>query len=513
MGALSPSHMAQSSRTGTMLTLVAISNVAIRNLIVGILSDNSFGSYDEAINLDTAIMHLDRDCIKKYNLILCDMLGGNGHLLILKHVRWNEKLSCQKIPVIGVDKNWTADQIITARDSGINSTINTPLTKRSLHMAIQTAVAKQNSFIISASFRGPDRRAAKISTYKGPFRRSDDSLAQRESKAIAKSQSASNGIRNCDKNSKTVNLTKNTDIVWSANISTGRADIDDEHKKIIEFLRLLGSTSSDEYEKLAVSEVIDGLKEYVKTHFAHEELLMGSFEYDEIDSHKRIHAEFIKKLDKLDINSLRREGGGERLFVLIYNWLVSHIIGIDRVMIAKMTGDYDDGIAIDTVQRQTSVVIGNAYQLAMAIVSSQNNSGTSYISNMENISKLTVRLVNLMELAEMRVRTSGCSDFQLKRLGEIQASLIKTAESLTEYAAEQISTRCTKILMGGNCIPLGLGEVLGHQIGRLFKLAWVAGGVDSLGSSAKSAINRATKLSDEVLALKGLSRTNIADFV
>jgi hemerythrin-like metal-binding protein len=380
-------------------------------------------------------------------------------------------------------------------------------------MAIQSAMAKQKTFIISSSFRGPDRRAAKISNYKGPFRRSDDTLAPRQSGAIVKSQSAINGIMDCDNSPKTVNLPKNTDIVWSANISTGRADIDDEHKKIIEFLKLLGSASSDEYEKLAVSEVIDGLKEYVKIHFAHEELLMDSFEYDEIENHKKIHAEFIKKLDKLDINSLRKEGGGERLFVLIYNWLVSHIIGIDRVMIAKMKGVYDDGMAIDTVQRQTNVVIGNAYQLAMAIVSSHNNSSSSYMRNMENISKLTVRLVNLMELAEIRVRTSGCSDFQLKRLGEIQTSLIKTAESLTQYAAEQISARCTNILMGGNCIPLGLGEVLGHQIGRLFKLAWVAGGVDSLGSSAKAAINNATKLSDEVLALKGLSRTNIADFM
>jgi hypothetical protein len=131
---------------------------------------------------------------------------------------------------------------------------------------------------------------------------------------------------------------------------------------------------------------------------------MDSFDYDEKDKHKRIHAGFVEKLDGINRDELHNGGGSEKLFFLIYNWLVTHIVSIDRIMIAKMNGEYDDGIGSETVHKQTGIVIENAYELAAKIMNI--NLQTSAVADRKrksallyDISKSTERLINLIPSA------------------------------------------------------------------------------------------------------------------
>ncbi|RAU20019.1 hypothetical protein CU669_20640 [Paramagnetospirillum kuznetsovii] len=297
------------------------------------------------------------------------------------------------------------------------------------------------------------------------------------------------------------------EIGWSTAIATGRDDIDDQHRKIIDFLKILGSTSSAEYENKAVDDVHDALSDYVKMHFKHEESLMDSFDYDERDKHKRIHASFVEKLDGIDRDNLHKDGGSEKLFFLIYNWLVTHIVSIDRIMIAKMNGEYDDAVGIETIHKQTGIVIENAYQLAARIMNTdlQTSSTTDDYHKkiiMHDVSKSTERLINLMELADSRVQVSGCSNFQLKRLGEIRHALTKSADSLAETAAKKIIQFCGDILSGKQGIPLGIGDVLRRQTGRVASLAAVIGGLDAMSATAKTAAFEANKVAAKVMEIE-----------
>ncbi|WP_173981916.1 hemerythrin family protein, partial [Magnetospirillum sp. SS-4] len=131
-----------------------------------------------------------------------------------------------------------------------------------------------------------------------------------------------------------------------------------------ELLKDLGRPSEKNDDNKIIDSVVSELNAYVKMHFSHEEQLMDTFDYDERDKHKQIHAGFIKKLNSFNIDDLRSAGRRERLFFIVYNWLVSHIVSIDRVMIAKMTGEYDDSVGADTIRKQTGVVIGDAFDLA-----------------------------------------------------------------------------------------------------------------------------------------------------
>ena len=299
--------------------------------------------------------------------------------------------------------------------------------------------------------------------------------------------------------------------------ATGREDIDDQHRKIIDFLKILGATSSAEYESKAVDDVLDGLSDYVKMHFKHEESLMDSFDYDERDRHKRIHAGFVEKLDGINRGELHNSGGSEKLFFLIYNWLVTHIVSIDRIMIAKMNGEYDDGIGSETVHKQTGIVIENAYELAARIMNvnlqtSSTSDDRHKKSIIHDVSKSTERLINLMELADSRVQVSGCSNFQLKRLGEIRHALTKSADSLAETAAKKVIRFCGDILSGKQGIPLGIGDVLRRQMGRVASLAAVIGGLDAMSSTAKSAAIEANEVAGKILEMELGSAASLQDF-
>jgi hemerythrin-like metal-binding protein len=502
--------------------LVAIGNAATRRLIVSVMHECGFAVQEKTKDISHTMLHLEHRNASNINIILCDKLGGTGHLEILKHVRWGEGQPPQSLPVIALDSQWTAEELIAARDAGISASLTLPLTRHSLQMAITAAMTTQKAFISSPGFHGPDRRSAIMKGYKGPFRRADDTLTRRQEGSPVIAPSADhrkvklrNKPREAMPPSSSVDM--KAEIGWSAAIATGRDDIDDQHRKIIDFLKILGTTSSAEYESKAVDDVFDGLLDYVKMHFNHEESLMDSFDYDERDKHKRIHASFVEKLVGINRDDLHSNGGSEKLFFLIYNWLVTHIVSIDRIMIAKMNGEYDDGIGGETVHKQTGIVIENAYELAARIMNVNLQTSSTVDkrhkkSIMRDVSKSTERLINLMELADSRVQVSGCSNFQLKRLGEIRHALTKSADSLAETAAIKIIKFCTDILHGKEGIPLGIGDVLRRQMSRVASLAAVIGGLDAMSSTAKSAAIEANELARKIFEIELGSAASLRDF-
>ena len=133
-------------------------------------------------------------------------------------------------------------------------------------------------------------------------------------------------------------------------------------------------------------------------------------------------------------------------------------------------------------------------------------------SIIHDVSKSTERLINLMELADSRVQVSGCSNFQLKRLGEIRHALTKSADSLAETAAKKVTRFCGDILSGKQGIPLGIGDVLRRQMGRVASLAAVIGGLDAMSSTAKSAAIEANEVAGKILEMELGSAASLQDF-
>ena len=74
------------------------------------------------------------------------------------------------------------------------------------------------------------------------------------------------------------------------------------------------------------------LRDYTKTHFAHEEEYMESQGYQYQWSQKVQHLNFIKKLDEADFREIDESQHDALLDVLDFlaGWLLHHIKGMDR---------------------------------------------------------------------------------------------------------------------------------------------------------------------------------------
>ena len=115
---------------------------------------------------------------------------------------------------------------------------------------------------------------------------------------------------------------------------TGIEAIDKEHARLFEITNnaydlLTNDFIPEKYDQ--ISAILEELREYTKTHFAHEEAYMESISYQKIWSQKIQHAGFIKKLDSYDLKKIDDTQRDSLLEILDFlaKWLFGHIKGMD----------------------------------------------------------------------------------------------------------------------------------------------------------------------------------------
>ena len=120
----------------------------------------------------------------------------------------------------------------------------------------------------------------------------------------------------------------------------GVPNIDLEHEKLFEigertFQLLKDSYAIDKYDKIV--ELIQELREYTAYHFKHEEDYMESINYKKLFTQKMDHANFIKKLDEVDLTKIDENQDESIMEILTFlnNWLVTHILEKDMLIVAK----------------------------------------------------------------------------------------------------------------------------------------------------------------------------------
>lgn len=118
---------------------------------------------------------------------------------------------------------------------------------------------------------------------------------------------------------------------------TGIEAIDNEHR---ELFRIAGEAYdllknqfiTDKFDYIA--HILQELRDYTKTHFAHEEAYMQSIGYKRLFTQKMEHDAFVKKLDSLDLDDIDEKQHESLLDVLDFlaNWLINHIKGKDMLI-------------------------------------------------------------------------------------------------------------------------------------------------------------------------------------
>ena len=134
---------------------------------------------------------------------------------------------------------------------------------------------------------------------------------------------------------------------------TGIEIIDNEHRQLFTTINAISDILTDEMrtpEEILQSakELLDVLKEYAATHFAHEEEYMEEIHDPELERQKREHAEFTVKVNSVDLET-RDASKGIRVFrdmmEYLSLWLYRHILASDT-MIGKIKVVHDNPVIL-----------------------------------------------------------------------------------------------------------------------------------------------------------------------
>jgi len=118
---------------------------------------------------------------------------------------------------------------------------------------------------------------------------------------------------------------------------TGIKEIDTQHRELLAkgnaVLFPESGTSSDK----DILEALDFLVKYVNSHFDAEELLMESYGFDRLESHRQQHQRLRREVEGLAARAKKQgsdKGLASELYYLLHEWFIYHINEWDKAMAA-----------------------------------------------------------------------------------------------------------------------------------------------------------------------------------
>jgi len=118
-------------------------------------------------------------------------------------------------------------------------------------------------------------------------------------------------------------------LIWTNNLNTGIDVIDNQHKRIVDYINKLYSVHNSNASKAAMKEVIDELVDYTLTHFAFEEGMLEDYNYAQLDEHKALHEQFAAQVRDLRDRFESSDSASVELNNLMVTWLFNHILHED----------------------------------------------------------------------------------------------------------------------------------------------------------------------------------------
>jgi hemerythrin-like metal-binding protein len=116
---------------------------------------------------------------------------------------------------------------------------------------------------------------------------------------------------------------------WKEEYSVGIAEIDDQHKGIVELFTVINAAIDAREGWSDVFFKLEKLREHARFHFALEESLMRMHGYSKHAEHVDQHKHFLDKLDQLQMTTLSRQVTMNTIQYLS-NWYTEHMKTQDR---------------------------------------------------------------------------------------------------------------------------------------------------------------------------------------
>ncbi len=129
---------------------------------------------------------------------------------------------------------------------------------------------------------------------------------------------------------------------WTPDLETGIKVIDDQHKRIIEYINELDHANQTG-SKQETSHALEGLLDYTVTHFEFEEELQAKAGYPFLKAHQRVHEIFMKRVATFRDRANKGEDVTAELLSMLKIWLSSHIKGDDRDYVESVSKIVESG--------------------------------------------------------------------------------------------------------------------------------------------------------------------------
>ncbi len=127
-------------------------------------------------------------------------------------------------------------------------------------------------------------------------------------------------------------------VAWNENLSVGIAQIDQQHRQLIDMINELHDAMCKGQGKNILKPLLARLFQYTQTHFTAEEALMQQAQYPKFAAHKAAHEKLVSQVRDLK----QRFDAGEYLLSIdtmkfLQNWLTDHILGVDKQYVPCLT--------------------------------------------------------------------------------------------------------------------------------------------------------------------------------
>ena len=121
---------------------------------------------------------------------------------------------------------------------------------------------------------------------------------------------------------------------WNRNFETGLADIDEQHKVLVDILNRLAWHFASDASEITADRVLDELLSYAAYHFQYEEQVWAAAlgDSDMSRNHHDTHQMFFARIQMLKQGHGSQEDKLTELFDYLTRWLAFHILESDRGM-------------------------------------------------------------------------------------------------------------------------------------------------------------------------------------
>jgi len=150
---------------------------------------------------------------------------------------------------------------------------------------------------------------------------------------------------------------------WTKKMSVGVAELDNDHKRLIDLINRLAQNAGDETKDAMLRQCLYGLQRYAEVHFRREEAVMTACGYRALEHHKSEHRAFVDKISALNRSFESRPGDmasaiNDELLAFLRDWLNHHILIEDMAYRTTVEGNPESHRAAQAF-RPTEVWWGN----------------------------------------------------------------------------------------------------------------------------------------------------------